>query len=51
MPATEPATLRRTALHDLHERAGARIVPFAGWAMPVQYRGIVDEHRAVRERR
>ena len=50
MPATDTATLRRTALHDLHERAGARIVPFAGWAMPVQYRGIVDEHRAVRER-
>jgi aminomethyltransferase len=41
---------RKTALFDLHERQGARIVPFAGWAMPVQYRGIVEEHRAVRER-
>jgi aminomethyltransferase len=44
------ATLRKTPLYDLHERAGARIVPFAGWAMPVQYRGIVDEHHAVRRR-
>src|SRR5262245_5038158 len=50
MPASEPATLRRTALYDLHESAGARFVPFAGWAMPVQYSGIVEEHRAVRER-
>ncbi|MHB8377778.1 MAG: glycine cleavage system aminomethyltransferase GcvT [Dehalococcoidia bacterium] len=43
-------TLRKTALFDLHERQGARIVPFAGWAMPVQYRGIVEEHNAVRLR-
>jgi len=51
MPAAhETATLRHTALHDLHAREGARIMPFAGWAMPVQYRGIVEEHRAVRER-
>jgi aminomethyltransferase len=51
MTAMPPAdTLRCTALFDLHERQGARIVPFAGWAMPVQYRGIVDEHNAVRQR-
>ncbi len=43
-------TLRKTALFDLHEQQGARIVPFAGWAMPVQYRGIVEEHHAVRRR-
>jgi aminomethyltransferase len=42
--------MRRTPLFDLHEQLGARIVPFAGWAMPVQYKGIVEEHRAVRER-
>jgi aminomethyltransferase len=42
--------MRKTALFDLHERQGARIVPFAGWAMPVQYRGIVEEHNAVRQR-
>jgi aminomethyltransferase len=44
------ATLRKTPLSDLHERQDARIVPFAGWAMPVQYRGIVEEHHAVRRR-
>jgi glycine cleavage system T protein (aminomethyltransferase) len=40
--------LRRTSLYDEHVALGARIVPFAGWEMPVQYTGIVDEHRAVR---
>ncbi|MEX2247258.1 MAG: glycine cleavage system aminomethyltransferase GcvT [Dehalococcoidia bacterium] len=48
--ADATATLRKTPLSDLHERQGARMVPFAGWAMPVQYRGIVDEHHAVRRR-
>lgn len=42
--------LRKTPLHALHERLGARLVPFAGWEMPVQYSGIQQEHRAVRER-
>jgi aminomethyltransferase len=41
-------TLRRTPLFDRHEAAGARIVPFAGWEMPVQYVGIRQEHVAVR---
>ena len=41
-------TLLRTPLHAVHERLGARMVPFAGWSMPVQYAGIVAEHRAVR---
>ncbi len=40
--------LCRTPLHAAHERLGARMVPFAGWSMPVQYAGIVAEHRAVR---
>jgi aminomethyltransferase len=44
-PATE---LRRTPLHDLHVALGARMVPFAGYEMPVQYRSIIDEHRTVR---
>lgn len=48
--ADAPTTLRKTALYDLHEQQGARIVPFAGWAMPVQYKGIVEEHHAVRRR-
>ena len=40
--------MRRTPLHSVHQRLGARLVPFAGWEMPVQYAGIVAEHRAVR---
>ena len=40
--------MHRTPLHPVHQRLGARLVPFAGWEMPVQYTGIVAEHRAVR---
>ncbi len=40
---------RRTPLYHCHVAAGGRIVDFAGWEMPVQYSGILDEHRAVRE--
>jgi aminomethyltransferase len=39
----------RTPLYDAHLRYGGRIVEFAGWEMPVQYSGIISEHRAVRE--
>jgi aminomethyltransferase len=42
------ATLRRTPLFEKHVEAGARLVPFAGWEMPVQYEGVIAEHRAVR---
>ena len=42
-------TLRRTPLYDRHVALGARMVPFAGWEMPVQYEGVIPEHRAVRE--
>jgi len=45
-----PATLRRTALYDAHVAAGAKMVEFAGWQMPVQYEGVGAEHRSVRER-
>jgi aminomethyltransferase len=45
-----PETLRRTALYDRHVAAGARVVPFAGWEMPVQYAGVREEHLAVRGR-
>src|SRR3954465_66089 len=44
--ATE--TLKRTPLYERHVAAGAKLVPFAGWEMPVQYTGIKDEHLAVR---
>lgn len=40
--------LKRTPLYDCHLRAGAKMVPFAGWEMPGQYRGVMEEHRAVR---
>jgi aminomethyltransferase len=40
--------LKRTPLHECHVEAGARLVPFVGWEMPVQYRGVIEEHRAVR---
>src|SRR5215207_8360259 len=41
-------TLKRTPLHDRHVAAGAKLVPFAGWEMPVQYAGIKEEHLDVR---
>lgn len=41
---------RRTALYDEHVACGARMVEFAGWEMPVSYAGMLEEHRAVRER-
>jgi aminomethyltransferase len=43
-----PATLLHTPLHDRHVELGARMVPFAGWEMPVQYSGVIPEHRVVR---
>ncbi len=45
-----PETLRRTPLFDAHVAAGAKMVEFAGWEMPVQYEGVGAEHLAVRER-
>src|SRR5215203_1122622 len=41
-------TLKRTPLYDRHVAAGAKLVPFAGWKMPVQYAGIKEEHLDVR---
>jgi aminomethyltransferase len=46
MPETH--ALRRTPLHAAHVAAGAKLVPFAGWEMPIQYTGIREEHLAVR---
>jgi len=40
--------LKRTPLYDVHVKAGARMVPFGGWDMPVQYTSIIEEHRRVR---
>jgi aminomethyltransferase len=44
-----PSTPRRTALFDRHLAAGAKMVDFAGWEMPVQYEGVLQEHMAVRD--
>lgn len=46
--ATAETSLRRTPLYERHRAAGAKLVPFAGWEMPVQYEGIREEHLAVR---
>jgi aminomethyltransferase len=40
--------LKRTPLYAAHRRCGAKMVEFAGWEMPVQYRGVIEEHHAVR---
>jgi len=42
-------SLKRTPLYELHLKLGARMVPFGGWEMPVQYSSVIEEHRAVRE--
>jgi aminomethyltransferase len=47
---TDAEPLHETALVEIHRALGARLVDFAGWRMPVQYAGILEEHRAVRER-
>src|SRR5207302_11023760 len=46
--AAEAPTMRRTPLYEKHAELGAKMVPFAGYEMPIQYEGIVAEHRAVR---
>jgi aminomethyltransferase len=45
----ESASLKRTPLYEVHRAAGAKMVNFGGWEMPVQYSGLVDEHKTVRE--
>ena len=47
---TEAVALWRTALADRHAALGARMVPFGGWEMPLQYGSIIEEHHAVRQR-
>jgi aminomethyltransferase len=48
--ATATDQLHETALVEIHRALGAKLIEFGGWLMPVQYTGILDEHRAVRER-
>ncbi len=47
MPADD---LRHSPLDDEHRALGARMVPFGGWEMPIQYTGVLEEHRACRQR-
>lgn len=47
--ATSSSSDKKTVLFDLHKSLGARIVPFGGWAMPVSYSSVLQEHKAVRE--
>jgi aminomethyltransferase len=47
--ASDPGALQHTPLHDEHLARGAKMVDFGGWHMPLQYEGILAEHRAVRE--
>src|SRR5215467_10981814 len=48
--SAEAVSLKRTPLYSLHSELGAKLIDFGGWEMPVQYQGILEEHRAVRER-
>jgi aminomethyltransferase len=48
-PADGSEELRRTPLETEHERLGAKLAPFAGWRMPIEYEGALAEHRSVRE--
>jgi len=47
-PTTDETPLKRSPLNAEHRRLGAKMVPFAGWEMPLQFSGIVDEHNSVR---
>jgi aminomethyltransferase len=47
--APPPNDLKRTPLEDEHRALGAKLGPFAGWLMPIEYRGTLAEHRGVRE--
>src|SRR5258705_6817857 len=49
MTAASPE-LKRTPLNAIHRSLGAKMVDFGGWDMPVEYQGVLDEHRAVRQR-
>lgn len=45
---TNETTLRHTPLDEVHRKLGAKMVPFVGWSLPLQFKGIIEEHKAVR---
>src|SRR3954471_20189070 len=50
MEHTSTGPLKKTPLNSRHKSSGAKMVPFSGWEMPLEYSGITDEHMAVRTR-
>jgi aminomethyltransferase len=40
--------MKRTRLYEFHKKSGAKVIEFFGWEMPVEYKGVIDEHIAVR---
>src|ERR1700692_1777960 len=50
MEQATAAPLKKTPLNARHRASGAKMVPFSGWDMPVEYSGITEEHMAVRTR-
>src|ERR1051325_3270082 len=50
MEQATTTSLKKTALDARHRRSGAKMVPFSGWEMPLEYSGIAEEHMAVRTR-
>ncbi|GAB4531747.1 MAG: hypothetical protein Fur0018_19940 [Anaerolineales bacterium] len=48
-PPEDESSLKRTPVYDLHKALGAKMVPFAGWEMPVWYTSVLEEHLAVRQ--
>ena len=47
-PSASPTAPKQTPLYNRHKALGAKVIDFGGWAMPVQYKGILEEHKAVR---
>jgi aminomethyltransferase len=43
------SSLKTTPLIDIHKELGGKLVPFAGWQMPIQFQGVMNEHQCVRE--
>ena len=46
---TNDSNLKTTPLHSMHEELGGKLVPFAGWHMPIQFKGVIQEHQCVRD--
>ncbi len=47
--ARRKASSKRTPIYDVHKQLGAKVIPFAGWEMPVWYTSVLEEHLATRQ--